>query len=382
MTIKKTDALAGIRVLDFTSTIAGPHCTRMLADLGATVFKVEPPEGDMMRSRPPLRNGASGTFAFLNAGKRSVTLDLKNPAALEAIRKLVATTDIVVENYRPGVMKRLGLDYDSLCKIKPDLIYCAISGYGQTGPSAELPAYAPVIHAASGFDLAHISYQPGRTRPDNSGVFFADFVTGTYAFGGIMTALNQRHTTGVGQLVDVSMQETMLTMLMTEFMRAQAPYTMPSRPMFGPIATRDGFVMPAVANERTFQGLCKAAGRPDWIEDPRFKVYQNRRDNWGAFVDAFEGWSSDQSTDTVMKAFNDNGVPASRYRTVAEAMDDPQSAHRGVRQTVTDAGGPIDIASLPFRLSKAETRARDFSPGLGEHTASVLAQTPVRKEPP
>src|SRR5271168_5607449 len=145
-----TGKLERIRVLDFTTTIAGPHCTRLLADIGAEVIKVESPEGDMMRSRQPLRDGASTSFGQLNTGKKSVVLDLKRPEAVAAARRLVATADVVVENFRPGVMQRFGLDYLAMKEIKPDLVYCAISGYGQTGPSAELPAYAPVIHASSG----------------------------------------------------------------------------------------------------------------------------------------------------------------------------------------------------------------------------------------
>ena len=159
-----TGALERLRVLDFTTTIAGPHCTRLLADLGAEVIKIEAPEGDMMRTRPPLRNGASTSFGQLNAGKKSIVLDLKTPPAVEAVRRLVATADVVVENFRPGVMRRFGLDYEALAPIKPELIYCAISGYGQTGPSSQLPAYAPVIHAASGYDLAHMAYQ-GEAAP-------------------------------------------------------------------------------------------------------------------------------------------------------------------------------------------------------------------------
>src|SRR5439155_15425801 len=154
-----------LRVVDFTTTIAGPHCTRLLADLGAEVIKIEAPEGDMMRARPPLRNGASTSFGQLNTGKKSVVLDLKNPAAVAAVRRLVATADVLVENFRPGVMQRFGLDYPALQAVKPDLVYCSISGYGQTGPSAGLPAYAAVIHAASGYDLAQIAYQGGERRP-------------------------------------------------------------------------------------------------------------------------------------------------------------------------------------------------------------------------
>ncbi|HVI67541.1 MAG TPA: CoA transferase, partial [Bradyrhizobium sp.] len=194
-----TGCFAGLRVLDFSTTIAGPHCARMLADMGAEVIKIETAEGETMRTRPPVRNGCSTTFGQLNVGKKSVVLDLKSPEGREVVRRLVATVDILVENFRPGVMHRLRLDYETLSPLNPRLIYCSISGYGQTGPSAELPAYAPVIHAASGYELAHLAYQPGRERPDYCGIYHADVLTGTYAFGAISAALYQRHQTQRGQ---------------------------------------------------------------------------------------------------------------------------------------------------------------------------------------
>src|SRR3954470_4534295 len=153
-------ALQGIRVLDFSTTIAGPHCSRMLSDMGAEVLKIETAEGETMRTRPPLRNDCSTVFGSYNVGKKSVVLDLKSAEGLEAVKRLLATVDILLENFRPGVMRRLKLDYETLRALNPKLIYCSISGYGQTGPSAELPAYAPVIHAASGYDMAHLAYQP------------------------------------------------------------------------------------------------------------------------------------------------------------------------------------------------------------------------------
>src|SRR5436190_21198308 len=246
-----TSALDGLRVLDFTTTIAGPHCARMLADLGAEVIKIEAPEGDMMRTRPPLRNGASTSFGQLNAGKKSIALDLKSADGVEAARRLVATADVLVENFRPGVMRRFGLDYEALRPIKPDLIYCAISGYGQTGPSAALPAYAPVIHAASGYDLAHMAYQGEERRPDYCGIYIADVLTGTYAFGAITTTLYHRQLTGRGQMIDVSMLESMLSLTLSELQLAQFPGAfIPGRPVFGPIATADGYLNLSVASER------------------------------------------------------------------------------------------------------------------------------------
>ena len=367
-----TKPLENIRVLDFTTTIAGPHCTRLLADLGASVIKIEAAEGDLLRSRPPLRNGASTTYGQLNAGKRSIVLDLKQKAAREIVLRLLADTDILVENFRPGVMKRFGLDYASLAEAHPKLIYCAISGFGQTGPSAGLAAYAPAIHAASGFDLAHMSYQPGRDRPDNCGIYVADYFTGTYAFGAVMTALAHRHTTGRGQSIDVTMLETMLSTLGPEVQAAQFDVEPPGRPLFGPVQTSNGYIMPAIASERSFQGLCKAAGREDWLTDPRFALYADRRRNWGVLIDELEVWSATLTTDACQAAFDREGVPSSPYRTVREVMADPQLAHRGALATVRDAGGEFQAMNPPFRFSGASVGVGAYAAGLGEDTQAVL----------
>ncbi len=366
--------LADIRVLDFTTTIAGPHCTRLMADLGAEVIKIEAEDGDMMRSRPPLRDGASTSFGQLNAGKQSVVLDLKQPEAREIVMRLLSTTDVLVENYRPGVMARFGLDQAVLREKRPELIYCAISGYGQTGPSSGLAAYAPAVHAASGFDLAHLAYQPGRDRPDNCGIYVADYFTGTYAFGAIMTALLHRKETGRGQMIDVSMLETMVGMLAGETQAAQFPVAPPGRPMFGPVRTKDGYIMPAIASERSFQGLARAAGREDWLTDPRFALYADRRRNWGDVVDALEVWSSTLTTAECQAAFDRAGVPSSPYRTVREVMSDPQLAHRGAWATVSDKAGSFQVLNPPFRFSDAAVEVRDFAAGLGEHSRSVLQE--------
>src|ERR1700742_3093089 len=271
-----TGSLHGLRVLDFSTTIAGPHCTRMLADMGAEVIKIEAADGETMRTRPPVRGRCSSVFGGLNVGKKSLVLDLKSPKAIEVVRRLVASADILVENFRPGVMRRLKLDYHSLQALNPKLIYCSISGYGQTGPSAELPAYAPVIHAASGYDMAHLSYQPGRGRPDYCGIYHADVLTGVYAFGAISAALYQGRESGKGQYIDVSMLESMLSLTLNEVQWSQFEVAAPSRPMFGPVETSDGYVMIAIASEKTFQSLVTAAGHPEWIRDVRFARYADR----------------------------------------------------------------------------------------------------------
>jgi crotonobetainyl-CoA:carnitine CoA-transferase CaiB-like acyl-CoA transferase len=367
-------ALGSVRVLDFTTTIAGPHCTRLLADLGAEVIKIEPPEGDMMRSRPPLRNGASTSFGQLNAGKKSLVLDLKSPQAVEAARRLVATADLVVENFRPGVMRRFGLDYDALAAIRPELIYCAISGYGQTGPSSQLPAYAPVIHAASGYDLAHLAYQLEERRPDYCGIYIADVLTGTYAFGAIMAALYHRQLTGRGQMIDVSMLESMLTLTLSEIQAAQFAVAPPGRPVFGPIATKDGYMNLSIASERTFQNLAIASGHPQWITDPRFAQYTHRRANWGELIDELELWSKERRTSEVQALFDRQGVPSSPYRTVREAMADPQLAHREAFAAVHDSGGRFTVLNPPFRFSAMPAAAAPHAAALGEDCQALLAE--------
>ena len=364
MTEANPRPLHGLRVLDFSTTIAGPHCSRLLADMGADVIKVESPEGDLMRSRPVQRDGAGTMFGQLNAGKRSIVLDLKQPEAIAAVKKLVAKVDVVLENYRPGVMKRLGIDYPELAKINPRLVYCAISGYGQTGPAAGRPAYAPVIHASTGYDMAHLFYQQGRERPDNCGIFVADYASGSYAMGAILAALYQRNVTGKGQMVDVSMFETLVGMLLGEVNRAQFDFEMPSRPMYGPVEARDGYVMLATASERTFQDMATAAGRRDWLTDPRFEKYADRRMNWDQFVDEFEAWSKTAHGQGMRRgpgearrallalSHRDRGAAGPAGRASRLALH-----HRGQCRFVQVAG-----AALPLlRLSRC--RAARRSPG-------------------
>jgi CoA:oxalate CoA-transferase len=368
-------SFGGLRVLDFSTTIAGPHCTRMLADMGAEVIKVESAEGETMRTRPPLRSNFSTVFGQLNAGKKSLVLDLKSPQAIDLVRRLVAGADIIVENFRPGVMRRLKLDCGSLQALNPRLIYCSISGYGQTGPSAELPAYAPVIHAASGYDMAHLAYQPGRTRPDYCGIYHADVVTGVYAFGAISAALYQRHSSQRGQYIDVSMLESMLSLTLNEVQWSQFEVTSPSRPMFGPVETADGYVMIAIASENTFQSLARASGHPELIGDPRFAKYADRRNNWKDLMEGIETWSRTLTTEQCLAVLNKNGVPCSAYRTVAEALSDPQLAHRGALAEVEDDGGTFKVMNLPFRMSEANVSAGRRTATLGEHTMAVLRES-------
>ena len=365
-------AFGGLKVLDFSTTIAGPYCARLLSDLGAEVIKIESPDGDVLRARLPLRNGASTAYGQLNAGKKSIVLDLKKAEAVEAVHRLAEQADVLVENYRPGVMKRLKLDYAALHKFNPRLVYCSMSGYGQTGPGAEKPAYAPVVHAASGYDLAHMAYQEGRQRPDFCGIFHADVVSGAFAYSAIATALYQREKTGQGQHIDVSMLESMLSLTLNEVQWAQFPVETPSRPAFGPVETKDGYVMVAVVTERAFRSFVTAAGRAEFIEDARFAEYTARRAHWGELMDEMEKWSRTLTRDECIAALEKHDVPCSAYRTVAEALADPQLAHRDALAEVSDAGGSFKALNPPFRMSNSQTKVGKHAPALGEHTRAVL----------
>jgi CoA:oxalate CoA-transferase len=371
--------LAGMRIVDFTSMIAGPYCTRLLADCGAEVLKIEEPHGDHMRTRPPLRGGHSTYFGHLNAGKKSVVLDLKSGDGSDAAQHLVATSDVVVENFRPGVMKRLGLDYATLAAAKAGLIYCSISGFGQSGPRAGQPAYAPVVHAASGFDHTQFIYQDGQDKPAKTGIFVADVLAAVYAFGAIQTALIGRLRHGAGQFIDVALMDSMINLLVFECQEAQFP-SKQRRPLYVPMRARDGFVIVAPVNRRNFEQLADAVGHGEWKADPRFVSVAARTANWDALMDAVESWTSARTArdceDTLMGA----GVPCSRYLTVAEAMADPHLAARGSLATVSDGAGPFLGPNPPFQFADSSVGVEPSVPALGADTQEVLNEFLGRKQ--
>lgn len=372
-------ALDGVRVLDFTSVMAGPFATRMLADLGAEVIKVESLEGDQVRARPPKRDGYSAYFGTLNAGKQSIACNLKSPEILSLIKQLVATCDVLVENFRPGVMARFGLDFAALAAINPRLIYCSISGYGQTGPKALHPAYAPVIHAASGFDMVNLRYQDGADRPATSGIFIADVLGGTHAFGAIQAALYQRERTGQGQHIDLSMLEAMVGMLVFETQEAQFPGDA-RRPLYTPLKTSDGFIMVAPTSPRNFEQLSDAVDHPEWRDDPRFLTNADRNANWATLLALTEEWTMERSAEEAEAILSRHGVPCARYREIGELLDDPQLAARGAFAQVHDGAGAFKVPNPPFRMSGSRVEARDHVARLGEDGAAVLSGLGVSAE--
>ncbi|HRO57729.1 MAG TPA: CoA transferase [Burkholderiaceae bacterium] len=367
----RVDALAGIRVVDFTIVMSGPMCTRMLADAGADVIKIEPPEGDMVRQRPPFRAGISTYFSSMNCGKRSTVLDLHTPSGLQAARELAALADVVVENFRPGVMKRLGLDYETLAHDNPRLIYCAISGFGQSGPMSQAPAYAPIIHAASGYEDAFTRYQGESSRPANNGIFMADVLGAIHAASAIQTALLQRHRTGRGQSIDVSLMDSVLGMLIYELQNAQFPAER-QRQVYQPVRASDGWVMVAAITPRNLAALFDVIGFPHGKTDPRFASVAEREANWHALLGIVEAWTSRRTALECERILMQAGVPCARYRTVGEAMSDPQAQHRESMATVGTPSEPFKVPNPPYKLSKSRVEARNLLPHLGRDTEEVL----------
>lgn len=375
-TVAIAGALDGVRVLDFTSVMAGPFATRMLADLGAEVIKVESLDGDQVRARPPKRDGYSAYFGTLNAGKQSIACNLKSPEILVLIKQLVATCDVLVENFRPGVMARFGLDFAALAALNPRLIYCSISGYGQTGPKALHPAYAPVIHAASGFDMVNLRYQDGAARPATSGIFIADVLGGTHAFGAIQAALYQRERTGQGQHIDLSMLEAMVGMLVFETQEAQFPGDS-RRPLYTPLRTSDGFIMVAPTSPRNFEQLSDAVGHPEWRDDPRFLTNADRNANWATLLALTEVWTMERSAEEAEAILSHHGVPCGRYREIDELLDDPQLEARGAFAEISDGAGSFKVPNPPFRMSGSRVEARNHVARLGEEGAGILGRLGV-----
>jgi CoA:oxalate CoA-transferase len=368
-----TSPLQGIRVLDFSIMLAGPYCARLLADVGADVIKIEPPEGDDMRLRTPLRDGNSTYFGQLNAGKRSLALDLKSTEAIKLVHQLVAEIDVVVENFRPGVMDRLGLGYEALRQINPRLIFCSISGYGQTGPAAERAAYAMIVHAESGFDRSLMRYAGDRDRPATGAIFVADILGGIFGFSAIQTAMVQRQRTGVGQRIDVALMDCMLNLLVYELQEAQFPVHSP-RPTYGPVRTLDGDILIAPITPRNFAALCEVTGQPELRDDPRFKTIPARGANWTAMMRVIEQWTARHTVEQCMSALEKAGVPSAVYRDPGAALSDPHLLQRGSFATIADQAGEFTGVNAPWKMSGADTAMKRDIPGVGAHRDEVLSQ--------
>jgi len=279
---------------------------------------------------------------------------------------------VVVENWRPGVADRLGLGYESLRQLRPALVYCSISGFGQKGPDARRPAYAPIVHAASGFDLAQMGYQEG-ARPQNTATYTADVFGGMSAFAAIQSALFRRERTGEGQYIDVALLDGMLNILVAECQEWQAPTPAKSR-VYPPLAAADGFIVIAPTSQKNFEALCGVIGRGEWLSDARFTSTVTRERNWAELMTLIEDWTRTRSAAECERLLMAAGVPCTRYLTVEQAMRSEQVRARGATTEVTDAAGAYLIPNAPFQMPGLQAAPRPHVPALGEHTEEVLAR--------
>jgi crotonobetainyl-CoA:carnitine CoA-transferase CaiB-like acyl-CoA transferase len=363
--------MAGLRVLDFTMMMAGPYCTRLMADLGAEVIKVEAPDGDPMRKGSPLRDGCSAYFGHLNAGKRSIVLDLKTEAGKRAALDLARHADVAMESFRPGVMHRIGLDYEALRAANPSLVYGSISGFGQEGPYAGRPAFAPIVHASSGLDLAIMGHQEADAPPP-TGIFTADVLAGVFALVAVQGALAVRQATGKGQHIDATLFESMFNLMPYEVQEAQFPQ--PPRPIYRPLRAADGFLMLMVVTEANFEHVCAAIGRPDLQTDPRFDHSGARAANREALMREVEAWTRSRTVSECDEHFSRQGVPCGPYRSVRENLQNRQLLARGSFATVRDAAGSFLVPTLPFLMGGQRPSVGGRVPSLGEHTTAVLRE--------
>ncbi len=371
--------LDGLRVIDLTRVVAGPFCTMMLGDMGAEILKIEEPaHGDDSRAWAPLIGNFGSFYLALNRSKKSVALDLKTPDGAEALARLIETADVLIENVRPGSLAELGFDYASASALNPRLIYCSISGYGQTGPHAQLPGYDAVIQGEAGI-MDMTGFPDG--APTRVGVAITDYLAGLYASQGILLALHERHTSGLGQHVDISLFEAMLSVMRLPMAVMQGSGATPTRvgndhlniAPYEPLRAKDGQIIVAVANPRLWIRFCDAIQRPELRDDPRFTSNTERVANRAALKQELERTFAQWTTDEVGARLQAQNVPFGRVRNIREAIHHPQAIARQVvlTQQRPDIGAVQTLAPV-VRLSGTPAEPRLPPPALGEHTADVL----------
>ena len=371
--------LDGLRVLDLTRVVAGPFCTMMLGDMGAEVLKIEEPRhGDDSRGWGPFINGCGSFFFELNRSKKSVALDLKTPDGADALRRLVETADVLIENFRPGSLAELGFDYASASAINPRLIYCSIAGYGQTGPDAQAPGYDAVIQGEAGI-MDMTGFPDG--DPTRVGVAITDYLAGLYAIQGILLALHERERSGRGQHVDIGLFDAMLSVMRLPHSVLVATGRDPKRAgndhltiaPYEPLRAKDGLLIVAVANPRLWDRFCEAIGGQELHDDPRFHTNADRVSNRDTLKRELERRFSSWTVDELARRLAAKNVPFGRVRSMREAVAHPQVEPRGllVRQHHPQFGDVTTLGPV-IKLSRTPAEVRLPPPALGEHTDDVL----------
>lgn len=373
--------LAGIRVLDFTRVLAGPAASLALADLGAEIIKVEPPgTGDETRTFPPMREGESHYFLSVNRGKKSIVIDLKTDAGVALAKDLAARCDILIENYRPGVMDRLGLGYETLSAFNPRLIYCAISGFGMTGPLKDRPSFDIVLQAMSG--ALSVNGEPG-ALPTKLGIPLGDLVGGINGPMGILAALYERSVTGRGRLIDVSLMDGMIGMLgylaQLAFFTGEDPKPQgsqhPNLVPYGIFPASDGSIVIACLTNGFWGRICAALDMPGHVEDPRFDTIEKRRDNREAINAMISEFTIRRTVKELAALLAEHQVPHAPILGVKDALSQPQAIARElVVETEHKVLGKIPIVNRSIRFPGNAQPVPEAPPVLGQHTSEILEE--------
>ncbi|HXW05182.1 MAG TPA: CoA transferase [Vicinamibacterales bacterium] len=372
--------LDGLLVLDFTRVLSGPYCTMLLGDMGARIIKIEQPgRGDDTRAwGPPFIGAESAYFLSVNRNKESLTLDLKRPEALAVIEQLLDRADVVVENFRPGTMDRLKLGYQRVSDRWPQIVYCSISGFGQTGPRRDQPGYDAVVQAEAG--LMSITGDAAGS-PFRLGVAIADIASGMFAAQGVAMALLARARTGRGQLVDIGMLDAAAALLTYQagifFATGESPRRMGNRhPTIVPyetFAAADGEFVLAVGNDELWQRFCEAAGLQELSADPRFGTNRGRVEHYPVLRPLLETRLRSRTRAHWLAAFSGAGIPCGAVRDLAGVFADPQLDARGMIESIEHAmAGPLRLLGVPVKLSHTPGRIRCAPPVLGQHTDRIL----------
>jgi crotonobetainyl-CoA:carnitine CoA-transferase CaiB-like acyl-CoA transferase len=373
--------LDGIRVIDLSRVLAGPYATMLLADMGAEVIKLEEPgKGDDTRAWPPFVGGESTYFMSVNRGKKSLTLDLRPEAGKAVLRKLLAGADVLVENFRPGTLARLGFGWDAVRALNPRLVYCSISGFGESGPEASRPGYDLVVQGESGLmDLTGFPEGP----PVKVGNSIADLAAGTMAAHGVVLALYARERTGLGQKVEIAMLEVMAALLTYQGQAYLSTGVSPRRrgnqhPSIVPyevFEAADGYLTVGVANNSLWGRFCQAIGHPELAADGRFDTEAKRVEHREVLVPLLAGiFRSGRAADWLAR-LERAGVPAGKIKSVGEALDSPHLRARGAIITVTHpTAGALPMVGPPIRLHGTPAEVTAPPPRLGEHTEEILTK--------
>ena len=373
-------ALSGIRVLDMTQIMAGPFCAMLLCDMGADVIKIEPPDGDATRRFAGAKNDDSQAFNAVNRGKRGIVVDLKSVDGAGILRKLVAKADILIENYRPGVMGRLGLDHVALRALNPRLIYTSISGYGLTGPDSHKGGFDLVAQGISG--IMSVTGEPGRP-PVKCGPPLTDLGAGLFALAGILAALHHRVESGEGQVVDTSLLEAGVALSVWEATQYLSGGGIPAplgsgHRMTAPyqgIRCADGYITVGGANDRLFANISRILGHPEWVSDPAFATNTARVQNRGVLAEQIEAVTSTRPRRHWVELFEEHEIPCGPINTYAEALADSQVLARDmVVDTDHPTLGRLSTIGTPVKLSRTPLTVGRPAPLLGQHTGQILQE--------